>query len=119
MYNPPDGVTLWDLPAEVENAFDERWPVWLETQSSWQEFFGSLESMPGEDLLRAFEGICPLPATALDAAKRMKRAADQKAVPLGEVAAVTDDLVSQLAAGFSKGEPGRVAVPFAKLRRAG
>lgn len=119
VYSPPDGVTLWDLPAEIENAFDERWPMWIENQTAWQPFFDSLEAIAGDDLLGAFATIAPLPATALDAAKRMKRAADQKAVPLGEVPALTDEVVSQLAVGFSKGETGRVAVPFAKLRRAG
>jgi hypothetical protein len=119
VYSPPDGVTLWDLPAEVESAFDERWPLWIANQPAWQPFFDALEAIPGDDLIGAFAKVAPLPSATLDAAKRMKRAADQKAVPLGEVPAVTDELVSQLAVGFSKGEPGRVAVPFAKSRRAG
>ncbi len=119
VYSPPDGVTLWDLPAEIESAFDERWPLWIENQPAWRPFFDALEATPGDDLVGAFARVAPLPAATLDAAKRMKRAADQKAVPLGEVPAVTDELVSQLAVGFSKGEPGRVAVPFAKVRRAG
>jgi hypothetical protein len=118
VYSPSDGVTLWDLPAEVESAFDERWPMWIENQADWQRCFDSLEANPGDDLLDAFAKVSPLPSATVDAAKRMKRAADQKAVPLGEFPAVTDELVSQLAVGFSKGEPGRVAVPFAKLRRA-
>lgn len=119
VYCPPDGVTLWDLPAEVESAFDERWPLWIENQPAWQPFFDALEAISGDDLVGAFAKVAPLPSATLDTAKRMKRAADQKAVPLGEVSVVTDDLVSQLAVGFSKGEPGRVAVPFAKFRRAG
>ncbi|MBY0113217.1 MAG: BrxE family protein [Phycisphaerales bacterium] len=117
VYNPPDGVTLWDLPAEVESAFEERWPLWIENQPAWQPFFDSLEAMPGDDLVGAFATVAPLPTASLDAAKRMKRAADQKAVPLGEASAVTDELVSQLAVGFSKGEPGRISVPFATLRK--
>jgi len=119
VYSPPDGVTLWDLPAEIESAFDERWPLWIENQTDWQSFFDSLEAISADDLLVAFAHVAPIPPAALDATKRMKRAADQKAVPLGEVPSVTDEVVSQLAAGFSKGETGRVAVPFAKLRRAG
>jgi len=119
VYSPPDGITLWDLPADIESAFDERWPQWIENQAAWQPLFDSLESIAGDDLIAAFATIAPLPAATLDAAKRMKRAADQKAVPLGEVPAVTDQVVSQLAAGFSKSEPGRVAVPFIKTRRAG
>lgn len=119
VYSPPDGITLWDLPAEVESSFDERWPLWIENQNAWKRVFDSIETIAGEDLLGAFATVAPLPGATLDAAKRMKRAADQKAVPLGEVSAVTDEVVSQLAAGFSKGEPGRVAVPFVKLRRAG
>lgn len=117
VYNPPDGITLWDLPTEIESAFDERWPQWIENLPEWQPFFDSLEAILGEDLLVAFANVAPLPPSALDAAKRMKRAADQKAVPVGEAPAVTDELVSQLAVGFSKGEPGRISVPFATLRK--
>ncbi len=119
VYSPPDGITLWDLPVEVESAFDERWPQWIESQTAWQQFFDSVEAIAGDDLLGAFANVAPLPVPTLDAAKRMKRAADQKAVPLGEIHAVTDEVVSQLAAGFSKSEPGRVAVPFVKLKRTG
>lgn len=115
VYRHPEGVTLWELPADIENAFDERWPMWMDNEASWIWLFESLETMSGGDLLAAFASISPVSSSVLDATKRMKRGVDQKAVPLGEVPAITDDLIARLAAGFSKGEPGRPVVPYAKL----
>lgn len=117
VYNPLEGVTLWDLPAEIESAFESRWQEWTESQLRWQSVFDSLEAIAGDDLLTALTSIAQLPPATLDVAKRMKRAADQKAIPLGEVFIITLDLITRLAAGFSKCEPGRVAVPYARLRR--
>lgn len=116
IYNPSDGVTLWDLPADVESGFEARWQEWIEEQPTWQSVFHSLEAI-GDDLSVALTAIAQLPPSAIEGMKRMKRAADQKAIPLGEVSNVTVDLISRLAAGFCKGEPGRVSVPFAKVRR--
>jgi hypothetical protein len=117
VYNPSDGVTLWDLPADIESAFEARWQAWIENLSRGQSVFDSLEAIAGDDLLPALTSIAQLPPAALDGAKHMKRAADQKAIPLGEVSTITLDLITRLAAGFSKSEPGKVAVPYAKLWR--
>ena len=45
----------------------------------------------------------------------MRKAAEGRAVQLPGVHAVTDRLFSQLAAGFSRGEPGKLTVPYARL----
>ena len=46
----PGCVTLWSLPARVEDEFDARWAQWLENSDSWAPFFDSLEN-PDSDLL--------------------------------------------------------------------
>ena len=34
----PGCITLWELPANVEDEFDARWAEWLEDGASWSEF---------------------------------------------------------------------------------
>ena len=50
----------------------------------------------------------------LDAVSKLRRSAEGRAVPLPGVHTVTDALINQLAAGFSRGEPGKLAVPYAR-----
>ena len=45
----------------------------------------------------------------------MRRSAEGRAVPLPGFHSLTDSLIVQLAAGFSRGEPGKLAVPYARL----
>lgn len=116
VYNPPAAVTLWDLPADIENAFEDRWPTWIEGHAAWTALFEKLEMISTTDLLSAFDALAPLPPSTTDSVKRLRRAADQKAVPLEDAAVVDDAVISRLAAAFSKGEPGRLAVPYTKLR---
>src|SRR4051794_10701835 len=44
-------VTLWRLPAEIEDAFDEHWQVWLRAAEGWTPFFDDLAARDDTDLL--------------------------------------------------------------------
>ena len=39
IFNPPQCVTLWRLPDEVEEEFDARWEGWLDRADEWSPFF--------------------------------------------------------------------------------
>src|SRR3954453_10781869 len=39
VFDPPDGVTLWRLPAATEDGFDAQWERWLDRANEWQPMF--------------------------------------------------------------------------------
>ena len=115
VYSRPGVVTLWDLPAPLEASFEEASSQWIGSGSDLVDRLDLLEGMNNAGVLDALERLLPISDSVRTAVKSMRRGGDLNAVPLGECQAVDDDLVLKLAAGFSKGEPGRLAVPFINL----
>ena len=114
VFEPPNCVTLWRLPETVEEEFDARWEHWLDNAIKWTPFFQRLEVLQGSDLLvtlRAFEAVRE---HDVEAFARLRRSAEGRAVPLPGVFSGTDDDVALLALGFARGEPGALAVPYAR-----
>ncbi len=114
VFDPPGCVTLWNLPPMIEDQFDARWARWLEGRDAWKEFFGSIEA-PSSDLLTSMKSLDLIANADLEAVSKLRRSAEGRAVPLPGVHAVTDQLVTLLAAGFSRGEPVKLAVPYARV----
>src|SRR4051794_12303605 len=56
IYDPPGAVTLWELPADVEDEFQERWHGWLADADTWAPIFDRLTSGQAPDLLAALAG---------------------------------------------------------------
>jgi hypothetical protein len=114
VFEPPGCVTLWRLPEATEEEFDVRWEQWLDHASDWAPFFEKLRTLQSSDLasaLRAFELVSD---RDVDAYGKLRRSAEGRAVPLSGVFSGTDDDVSLLALGFARGEPGALAVPYAR-----
>lgn len=114
VFDPPGCITLWNLPPAIEDQFDARWARWLEDRDAWTAFFATIEAPPS-DLLDALKNLGLANNGDLDAVSKLRRSAEGRAVPLPGVHAVTDALITQLAAGFSRGEPGKLAVPYARM----
>lgn len=117
VFEPPGSVTLWRLPEVIEEEFDARWEQWLDNAGEWTPFFERVETIPGTDLaaiLRSFELVGD---QDLERYSRLRRSAEGRAVPLPGIFSGTDADVTLLALGFARGEPGALAVPYA--RRAG
>ncbi len=114
VFDPPGCVTLWSLPASIEDQFDARWARWLESRDSWAPFFTAIES-PHQDLIEALRGLDLLTSEDVDGASKLRRSAEGRAVPIPGVHTVTDTLISALAAGFARGDQGKLAVPYARL----
>jgi hypothetical protein len=115
VFDPPGCVTLWSLPAPIEDQFDARWARWLESRDSWTPFFAAIES-PHHDLIEALRGLGLLTSEDVDGASKLRRSAEGRAVPIPGVHAVTDTLIAALATGFACSEPGKLAVPYARLK---
>jgi hypothetical protein len=115
LFNPPGCMTLWSLPAELEDAFEERWQTWLDESDRWAPVFESLAAMKGSDLLEEMTSLAFLSAAQRDAAAKLRRSAEGRAVPIPGTHAATDEVVTLLAAGFARGEVGNPAIPYARV----
>ena len=114
LWNPPACATLWNLPPQIEDEFDDQWQRWLDEPATWAPFFEAVQGVRGEllDELHAF-GL--LSAAEVAKARELKRSVDGRAVLLPGLYQINDDTLGQLAAGFFRGERGAPAVPYARL----
>jgi hypothetical protein len=113
VFDPPGSLTLWSLPAEIEEQFDARWASWLSEPQGWDEVFRRLEPTPSPDLLALMRDLGLIEPLQAEAVEKLRRSAEGRAVLLPEVVNVDDEVVTLLAAGFSRGEPGKPAIPYA------
>lgn len=114
VFDPPNGVTLWRLPEQIEEEFDSRWEHWLDNATVWQPFFQTLEGLPGTDLVAALRSLELVDERAEETASKLRPSSEGRAVPLPGVFSPTDEDVSLLALGFARGEAGSLAVPYAR-----
>jgi hypothetical protein len=106
--------TLWNLPANIEDEFNAKWADWLDDGESWAVFFEGLQEQDG-DLLMAI-GTHDLLGPDHDAeVNNMRRSAEGRTVPISGTHGIDDDTVTLLAAGFSRGEIGKPAIPYVRV----
>lgn len=110
----PGCITLWSLPAKLEEELDARWAQWLEKSSSWTEFFDSLEGN-NDDLLEMMRDRDLLDSRQESEVSRMRRSSGGRVIPLSGIRQVDDETITLLAAGFSRGEQGKPAIPYARV----
>ena len=113
-FDPPQCVTLWRLPDEIEEQFDTQWEHWLDHAADWRPFFQRLESLPGTDLAAILKSLDLVDDQDLESLSRLRRSAEGRAVPLPGVFASTDADVTLLALGFARSDKGALAVPYAR-----
>lgn len=82
VFDPPGGVTLWKLPAEIEDQFNSQLGEWTEQFREWEEFFEKIRRIQGTDLLAALLELGVIGNEDADQARKLKRAADNRAVPI-------------------------------------
>ncbi len=118
LFDPPGCMTLWHLPAETEEQFETQWATWTEQHEQWGDFFEKLQGVQGTDLLEAMLDLDVITDGEVQAARKLRRGADNRAVPLPGVHQPCRETVTLLATGFFRGEPGQPAVPYARLEDA-
>ncbi len=118
VFDPPGCMTLWSLPAEIEDRFDARWQGWLEQREQWAPFFSSLETVRSHDLLQPLKELDLLDAQQLARVSRFRRSAEGRSVPLPGTHQPCDETFTLLAAGFARGEVGKPAIPYARAEAA-
>jgi hypothetical protein len=108
-------MTLWSLPAELEEQFEEHWQSWLDETEKWSPVFHQVEAQTGADLLKALGELNLISKEQCDAVAKLRRSAENRAVPISGSFRPNDDIITILAAGFARGESGNPAVPYARL----
>ena len=114
LFHMPGSMTLWDLPVQVEDAFEDHWQTWLD-EERWVPIFERLASIGGENLLDGLTDFELLSQEHRDAVGKLRRSAEGRAVHLPGIHLANDDVITLLAAGFSRGQEGSPAIPYAKL----
>lgn len=116
LFDPPGCMTLWSLPAPLEDAFEARWPEWLDCAAEWAPFFEILAQASGAstlpETLRSVDLLSPEDEAAIDG---LHRSGDGRAVMLPGAHEPSDAVLTQLAAGFALGGLGAPVIPYARL----
>jgi len=115
VFDPPLSMTLWNLPAALEDQFDARWHHWLAERDKWASFFEELQALPDGPLVETLQLLDLIDASAAEAVSRLRRSAEGRAVPVPGAHAPDDEVLTLLAAAFTKGEAGSPAIPYARL----
>lgn len=117
VFDSSGSATLWNLPEVLEEEFDARWEHWLDHVGEWSGFFSRLETLPQGDLSVVLAEFGLASEADLAACSRLKRSAQGNAVPLPGTFQADDATLTLLALGFSRGEPGELAVPYIRREK--
>ena len=106
-------ITLWSLPADLEDNFESRWHFWLDHPDDWQPTFDRLDRIsPSDNLIEVLKELSLINEDHEDRLNRLRRSAEGKALLITGWDSIDDGLMTLLAGGFSKGEPGKPAIPY-------
>ncbi|MCP4384516.1 MAG: BrxE family protein [Hyphomicrobiales bacterium] len=111
VYDPPGSVTLWDLPAEVEDELESAAERWRESATEWAAVFRDLEDC-GTDLTVELVRFGLASEADVDRVSKLRRSAEQRAVQIPGDFSGSDADLTLLALGFARGETGNLAVPY-------
>ena len=115
LFSPAGCMTLWRLPAPVEDQFDARWQEWLDEGERWSAFFDAIHELPSQDLVAVLRRFELLNEEQAGTVATLRRSAQGRAVPLPGTWEVSDEALTLLAAAFSRGKVGNPAIPYARL----
>lgn len=118
VFDPPETVTFWRLPADLEEAFDARWEVWLDTAESWTPFFESIAALKDFDVAKVLKGFSLVDDDEIEAAAKLKATDGGKGVHIPGPFELGRRSVALLALGFGQGAQGDLIVPCSPTRKA-
>lgn len=108
-------ITLWQLSAGYEQSLDRAVGEWLDRSAEWGLFFRAIQACDGTDLLAWLTALDLVDDVVAAEVKGFRRVPGRHAVLLPGARRETNSTVRLLAAAFSRGEPGRLAVPYARM----
>lgn len=112
VFSPPRTYTLWNMPPEVEDLIDSSWQGWCRSVDDWKPFFSAINTIDSDDLLAELAKLELVDGQTVEAAKGLRRGAEGKGVVLPGNGSPDRKTLMLLAAAFSRGEKGKLAVPY-------
>jgi hypothetical protein len=112
---PKGCISLWNLPPEIESTLSEVWPQWLKDEESWRSFFESVAQLSAMNVSQALRKLDLAGPSEVSSVDSLKRSHEAKALLLPTREPLDNIAVTQLALGFSHGEPGKLTVPYMRL----
>jgi len=109
----PNGVTLWRLPAELEDQFQARWSYWLSNSSEWEAFLRQVsETLLDKGLLSGLMSLNLITEGHKQAAEKAAMQRKDNYVSIGVFEHIDEEVIANLAASFAAGTPKDLVVPF-------
>jgi hypothetical protein len=115
IFNPPNAITLWDLPPALEDAFEGEWRRWCASRDTWLPFFMSVQDQGQDDLFAAFKAAGLFGPTDADRLGKLRRGSEGRSVPIPGANVLNDQMVDLLALGFCKGAKSELLVPYTSV----
>jgi hypothetical protein len=115
VFDPPGCMTLWHLPAELEDRFEDEWHRWLDHYEDWTPFFTRLQELPGENLLDELADCELLTDGSRESVSKLSTSPEGRSIALPGVHEPNDEVITLLAAAFARCSPGGLLVPYARL----
>jgi hypothetical protein len=115
LFNPPGCMTLWHLPAELEDQFEDEWHRWLDHYDEWTPFFERLQELSGADLLDELTEHRLANERTRESVASLRKSPEGRSIALPGIREPNDDAITLLAAAFARSEPSSLLVPYARL----
>jgi len=116
LFAPPKSMTLWHLPAEIEDQFEDHWQQWIDDGDNWMPMFEKLSTYDGNNLLGFLRECELITDEDIKKTEKLRRSSENRAVPIQGIHRPSDEIITLLAAGFARGETGNAAIPYTKLQ---
>lgn len=108
-------VTLWRLPASVEERYEARWEHWLDNAAEWRWFFEEVSALDTTDVRAALQHFHIGAEDGYEVIERAELGPGGRSLELPGPFTGTPYELEQLALGFRRGAVGSLTVPYAKL----
>jgi hypothetical protein len=115
VFSPPAHVTLWSLPASVEDAFRRQWSELNDGLNSILPAFQAIESFNGKDISVMLKSLGLIDAGIQKAVKDLKVSANGCAVLIPGTHKLDNHLITLLATAFARGEKADPVIPYAAV----
>ncbi len=106
-----NGATLWQLPAVLEDQFEDKWQTWLDDTDRWHLFFGKVSTLETSDVLKTLQGLNLITDDDASTIRNLKNAVEGHSLLLPRKT-LDDTTINLLAAGFAHSAPGKTVVPY-------
>lgn len=113
MFSAPKTITLWNLPAKLEDQFESHWSRWLSQSDQWEEFMLKAHEATSEGLSEALTSLGLVEDPHIESVSEVRTGKEGKSVSVLEADQVDGDVLKTLAAGFILGDTNDLVIPFA------